>query len=130
MVENEVLQIEINNIKDDIKEIKEHQKETDAYFRETIDVLKENSIRQTEILKNQEKNQEIQFAELNKDISKLNGDISGIKKDIDDNLNTQTKWYQNFLNDNFGKTLKILFIIILVLLGVKIAGIDINALLK
>jgi seryl-tRNA synthetase len=130
MSNEEVYRTEINNIKEDIKEIKQDQKETNAYFRETIEALKENSIRQTEILKRQQENQERQFNDLNKDINKLNNDILGIKKDIDESINTHTKWYQEFLSNNIGKTIKFLFVIILVLLGARIAGIDIGALLK
>lgn len=120
------LRTEIDNIKEDIKEIKEDTKETNTYFRDTIEVLKENSIRQTGILENQEKQFQQQFSELNKDIVSLNEDVSGLRRDVNTNIETQTKWYQKFLDDNAGKTLKILFIIILILSGVKLVGIDIN----
>lgn len=127
--EYKVLETEINNIKDDIKEIKNDTKETNKYFRETIDTLKENSLLQTQILKNQELQSQQQFAELNKDVQSLNGDISGLRKDFNANVNNQTKWYQDFLSDTVGKVLKILFIIILILLGLKLANIDIIKLL-
>lgn len=60
------LKVEIENIKDDIKEIKTDSKETNQYFREVIAELKENSIRQTEILNNQEK----KFAEVDTTLQK------------------------------------------------------------
>lgn len=117
------LRAEIDNIKEDIKEIKNDTKENNRYFREVIDTLKENSIRQTEILKNQEKNQEQRFTQLNIDITE-------IKNDIDNNLKTNTKWYQDFFSDNFGLTIKFLIILVLAMFGVKVAGINISGLFK
>jgi chromosome segregation ATPase len=113
----EALKVEIDNIKEDIKEIKEDSKETNKFFREVIDTLKENSIKQTEILSNHEK----QFAKVNKDISEL-------KYDFDKSMESHTKWYQNFLNNNFGMVFKLLIILILLLAGVKLAGFDIEKL--
>lgn len=111
----ETLKVEIDHIKEDIKEIKTDSKETNKFFREVIDSLKENSIKQTEILSNHEK----QFAQVNKDISEL-------KDDFDSTIQTHTKWYQDFLSSNFGMVFKILAVLILLLAGVKLAGFDIG----
>jgi chromosome segregation ATPase len=121
----ESLKVEIDNIKDDIKEIKADNKEVKEYYRDVITELKENSIMQTAILKNQER----QFSDLNSDIDSLNNDISGIKNDIDNKLSEQTKWYQNFVDKNFGMTFKVLVILVLLLTGVKLAGFDVEKLL-
>jgi methyl-accepting chemotaxis protein len=121
----EALKVEIDHMKDDIKEIKQESKENAKYFREVInalkdnfDTLKENSIVQTEILKNQER----QFAQVNNDIEELDAKF-------DNNMQMQTKWYQTFLSDLSGKTIKILFIIVLILAGAKFVGLDITKLL-
>lgn len=114
----EVLKVEIENVKEDIKEIKEDTKETNRFYREVITTLKENSIKQTEILSNHEK----QFAQVNRDITEL-------KDDIDNNLQSQTKWYQDFLSTNFGIVFKTLIILVLLLAGVKLAGVDVSSIL-
>jgi short-subunit dehydrogenase involved in D-alanine esterification of teichoic acids len=121
-VSNEVFKAEINHIKKDIEEIKSDAKESNNHFREVIDVLKENSVRQTEILNNQMINQEKQFKQ-------INDDISGLKVDLHTNISSQTKWYQDFLSDYTGKTMKILVVVILILAGAKLAGVDIMKLL-
>jgi uncharacterized protein YydD (DUF2326 family) len=82
-VTHESLKVEIDNMKEDIKEIKFDQKETNKYFREVIDALKENSIRQTEILNNQELQNKTQFSQVKSEISELN-------QKIDDNIESQT----------------------------------------
>lgn len=112
------LKVEIDNIKEDIKEIKADQKETKQHLLETITVLKENQIQQTEILKNYEK----QFTQ-------VNSEISDIKNDIDDKFRNQTKWYQNFVDNHFGLTFKILIVAVLLLAGVKLAGFNFESLL-
>lgn len=118
MTTYESLKVEIENIKEDVKEIKEDAKETNKYFREVIDTLTRTSVQQTEILKNQEK----QFAQVNKDINEL-------KDDFDANVQTQTKWYQDFLSNNFGWVIKILVVLVLTLAGVKLVGFDVGKLL-
>jgi predicted nuclease with TOPRIM domain len=121
----EALKVEIDNIKEDIKEIKEDNKEVKTYYRDVISELKENSIRQTEILNNQER----QFARVNSDLEKVNTDIADLSDKFDSNLNTQTKWYQDFLNNNFGLVFKVLVILVLLATGFKIAGFDIEKLM-
>jgi predicted nuclease with TOPRIM domain len=117
----ETLKVEIENIKEDIKEIKDDNKEVKTYYRDVISELKENSIRQTEILNNQER----QFARVNSDLEKVNTDIADLSQKFDSNLNTQTKWYQDFLNNNFGLVFKVLVILVLLATGFKIATSDI-----
>jgi predicted RNase H-like nuclease (RuvC/YqgF family) len=121
----EALKVEIENVKDDIKEIKDDNKEVKTYYRDVITELKENSIRQTEILNNQER----QFARVNSDLEKVNTDIADLSDKFDSNLNTQTKWYQDFLNNNFGLVFKVLVILVLLLTGVKLAGFDFEKLI-
>jgi predicted nuclease with TOPRIM domain len=121
----EALKVEIENVKDDIKEIKDDNKEVKTYYRDVITELKENSIRQTEILNNQER----QFARVNSDLEKVNTDIADLSDKFDSNLNTQTKWYQDFLNNNFGLVFKMLVILVLLLAGVKLAGFDFEKLI-
>jgi predicted nuclease with TOPRIM domain len=121
----EALKVEIENVKDDIKEIKDDNKEVKTYYRDVITELKENSIRQTEILNNQER----QFARVNSDLEKVNTDIADLSDKFDSNLNTHTKWYQDFLNNNFGLVFKMLVILVLLLAGVKLAGFDFEKLM-
>jgi chromosome segregation ATPase len=112
------LKVEVEHIKEDIKELKEDAKETNKYVREVIETLTRTSVQQTEILKNQER----QFAQVNQDISEL-------KDDFDATVQTQTKWYQDFLSTNFGVVFKTLIILVLLLAGVKLAGLDVGSLL-
>lgn len=114
----EALKVEIDHIKEDIKEIKQDQKETQKHLMNTIDVLKENQIQQTEILKNHER----QFSQVNNDITEL-------KVDFENSVQSQTKWYQDFLSNNFGLIFKVMIILILLLSGVKLAGFDVSKLL-
>jgi predicted nuclease with TOPRIM domain len=81
-VTHESLKVEIDNMKEDIKEIKYDQKETNKYFREVIDALKENSIRQTEILNNQELQNKTQFSQVKSEIAEIN-------EKIDSNIESQ-----------------------------------------
>jgi predicted nuclease with TOPRIM domain len=116
------LKVEIENIKEDIKEIKEDNKEVKTYYRDVIAELKENSIRQTEILNNQER----QFARVNSDLEKVNTDIADLSDKFDNGLQSQTKWYQDFLNNHFGMVFKVLVFLVLLLAGVKLAGFDVE----
>lgn len=113
----EALKVEVDNIKEDIKEIKDDNKETKKFYQEVIAELKENSVRQTEILNNQEK----QFAQVNKDIDELSDKV-------DNGMNSQTKWYQDFVNNNFGMVFKVLVVLVLVLAGFKLAGFNLETL--
>jgi hypothetical protein len=120
----EALKVEIDYIKEDIKEIKLDNKEVKEYYRDVITELKENSILQTAILNNQER----QFARVNSDLEKVNTDISDLSDKIDNNINTNTKWYQDFLSSNFGLVFKVLVGLVLILAGAKIVGFDVNSL--
>ncbi|MEH7116055.1 hypothetical protein V7128_01350 [Neobacillus vireti] len=121
----EALKVEIDNIKENIKEIKEDNKEVKTYYRDVISELKENSIMQTAILKNQEQ----QFARVNSDLEKVNTDISDLSEKLDNSINTNTKWYQDFVNNNFGLVFKVLVVLVLIAAGVKIASLDFEKLL-
>jgi predicted nuclease with TOPRIM domain len=121
----EALKVEIENIKEDIKEIKEDNKEVKTYYRDVISELKENSIRQTEILNNQER----QFARVNSDLEKVNTDITDLSVKLDSSIETTTKWYQDFVNKNFGLVFKVLVILLLLAMGFKVAGFDIEKLM-
>ena len=114
----EALKVEIDHVKEDIKEIKEDNKEMKIYYRDVINELKENSIQQTMILNNQER----QFSQVNNDIAEL-------KEDFENNVQSQTIWYQDFLSTNFGMVFKVMIILILALSGVKLAGFDVSKLL-
>jgi len=126
----EALQVEVKNIKEDIaeikldyKEIKLESKENNRLLTENINKLTSSSIQQTEILKNQERQFNIQLDSVSNDISGLkshvDSEIGSLKNEIRESNETNTKWYQTFLSDFTGKTLKILFIIILLIYGVK-----------
>jgi hypothetical protein len=121
----DALKVEIDNIKEDIKEIKADSKEMKEYYRDVITELKENSVRQTEILNNQER----QFARVNSDLEKVNTDIAGLSSKLDNGINVNTKWYQDFLNNNFGLVFKVLVALVLILAGFKLVGFDISKLL-
>jgi predicted RNase H-like nuclease (RuvC/YqgF family) len=121
----EALKVEIENVKDDIKEIKDDNKEVKTYYRDVITELKENSIRQTEILNNQER----QFARVNSDLEKVNTDITDLSVKLDSSIETTTKWYQDFVNKNFGLVFKVLVILVLLATGFKVAGFDIEKLM-
>lgn len=105
----EALKVEIDNIKDDIKEIKEDSKETNKHFREVIDTLTRTQVQQTEILKNQER----QFSQVNNDIAEL-------KVDFENSVQSQTKWYQDFISGNFGFIVKVMVILVLGFAGIKL----------
>ncbi|WP_080845537.1 hypothetical protein [Cytobacillus gottheilii] len=117
-VSTDALNVRIEHIEEDIKEIKEEAKENNKYFRDVIDSLKENSIQQTEILRNQER----QFTQ-------VNNDIAGLRQEVQDSSKLHTTWYQSFLSDGFGKIIKIILIIILILSGASIAGVDVAKLI-
>jgi len=126
----EALQVEVKNIKEDIaeikldyKEIKLESKENNRLLTENINKLTSSSIQQTEILKNQERQFNIQLDSVSNDISGLkshvDSEIGSLKNEIRESNENSTKWYQSFLSDLTGKTLKILFIVILLIYGVK-----------
>lgn len=125
-----VLENEVNNIKEDIKEIKADNKETKKYHRETIDALKENILLQTQIMSNQQQQTEYQFKDLNKDVLSVKEDMTELKANVSTSINSQTKWYQNFITDNGKIVWKIIFFIIIVLSGLKLANIDVIKLLS
>lgn len=125
-----VLEVEIHNMKEDIKEIKLDNKETNKHFAEVITALKENAIVQTEIQKNQNEIQKYQNEKTDHQLNQLNDDIGELRVEITTNMKNQTKWYQEYLSKYTGKVLSILIIIIAALMGLKFANIDITKLLS
>jgi predicted nuclease with TOPRIM domain len=88
-VTHESLKVEIDNMKEDIKEIKFDQKETNKYFREVIGELKENSIRQTEILNKVTEQQHTQNEQQKIQFDKVNEEIADLNQKIDSNMDAQ-----------------------------------------
>lgn len=121
----EAVKVEIEHMKKDIDEVKADVKETKKMLTNNINQLTQTQIQQTEILKNQEK----QNAEMKDDISGLkthvDSEIGNLREDFKETTNIHTKWYQTFLSDTTGKIIKILFVIVLLLYGVKLAIPDI-----
>jgi predicted nuclease with TOPRIM domain len=101
------LKVEIENIKEDIQEIKQDNKETKEFYQTVIAELKENTIKQTEILNHQISSQEKQFAQVNTDIDGLT-----------DKVDKFTTW-----------GIKILIGLLLIVSGLRIAGVDISTIL-
>lgn len=120
VAENEnyqVLKTEVAHIKERLKEQAEDRK----IMLETQKTTSESLIRLTTVVENQEKT----LAET-KDL--FSTEIAGLRNEFQQVNQSQTKWLQNLLEGTFGKTLKILVLIILILLGAEIAGIDITKL--
>ena len=144
----EALQVEVQNIKENIaeikldyKEIKLESKENNRLLTENINKLTSSSIQQTEILKNQERQFNIQLESVSNDISGLkshvDSEIGSLKNEIKESNETNakfnevnTKWYQNFLSDNYGKFIKILIILLLLWSGIKFTVADIFKLMS
>lgn len=118
--------VEIKNMKDDIKELKEDRK----IMVENSTAMKENVIRLTSLMEYTNKRMDQQDEKINEFHSDINSEIAGMRKDMNQNVELNTKWYQNFLSDSWGKTLKIFVLIILALLGVKLVGVDITKLMN
>lgn len=117
------LEVEIYNMKDDIREIKLDNKETNKHFTDVVTALKENVIVQTELLKKTNELTELQFTQVKDEVGEL-------RVEIKSTLNSQTKWYQEFLSTNTKRVLMILMVVITSLMGLKLANIDITKLLS
>lgn len=85
----ESLKVEINNLKDDIKEIKEDNKEMKVYYRDVIGELKENGVRQTEILNKIIEQQDTQNSQQKEQFTKVNNEIADLNEKIDSNIESQ-----------------------------------------
>ncbi len=113
----EVLKTEVAHIKERLKEQAEDRK----IMLETQKTTSESLIRLTTVVENQEKN-------LVETKNLFTTEIAGLRNEFQQVNQSQTKWLQNLLEGTFGKTLKILVLIILLLLGAEIAGVDITKL--
>ena len=121
---------EIDEIKEDVKGIKEDQKQDRQFYVDTISSLKENLVRITVLTEKQDERMNQQDTKINGHYDSMKKEITGLRQDMKDTYNSHTKWYQDFLSGNFGMILKVLFIIILAMLGAKIGGIDIGSFIK
>ncbi len=126
----EAIQVEIEHMKKDIDEVKADVKETKTMLTKNINQLTLTQIQQTEILKNQER----QNAEMKEDINGLkthvDSEIGNLRNDFKETANTHTKWYQTYLTDNTSKVFRIFMFIIIIISGVKIAITDIPKILQ
>ncbi len=113
----EVLKTEVAHIKERLKEQAEDRK----IMLETQKTTSESLIRLTTVVENQEKN-------LVETKNLFTTEIAGLRNEFQQVNQSQTKWLQSLLEGTFGKTLKILVLIILILLGAEIAGVDITKL--
>lgn len=132
-VEHGAIKVEIDNIKEDVKELKDYRK----LYMDTNVALEKNLTRLTILMEKQDERSERQDERLDKQDKKIDEyhlstkeEITGLRDDMKETYNMHTAWYQNFLTSNFGKVIKFLFVIILVLLGAKLAGLDVTTLLK
>ncbi len=137
MTSNEVLHQRITDLSEDVKDLKkdvhsaeEEMKDIRAMNAETNRQLSENLIRLTTLVEAQdrrttefEKRQENHALQNNERFTKMETKIDETFHKIEQG---GVKWFQDFFDNTFGKTVKLLFIIILVLLGARIAGIEIN----
>lgn len=113
----EVLKTEVAHIKERLKEQAEDRK----IMLKTQKTTSESLIRLTTVVENQEKN-------LVETKNLFTTEIAGLRNEFQQVNQSQTKWLQSLLEGTFGKTLKILVLIILILLGAEIAGVDITKL--
>ena len=121
---------EIDEIKEEVKGIKEDQKQDRQFYVDTIASLKENLVRITVLTEKQDERMNQQDNKIDGHYSSMKQELTGLRQDMKDTYNSHTKWYQDFLSGNFGMILKVLFIIILAMLGAKIGGIDIGSFMK
>lgn len=123
---HDVLEVRIDNIEKDVEELKDYKK----IMMENTAQLKENLVRLTVLLEKQDERLQRQDSKIEKHQDETMKEVKSIRTEIHRANELHTNWYQKFFEDNFGKTTKFLFIVILVLLGVKIAGIDISGMLN
>lgn len=109
----EALSVRIGRTEKDIDELKVDVKEVKDMLNDNIRQLTVTQAQQTEILRNQER--DITGLKVHVDT-----EIGSLKTEFKDVTNIHTKWYQTFLSDNTGRVIKILFVIILLMYGVKI----------
>lgn len=137
--EYKVLQSEINHTKDDIKELKLETKEikedikqlnheirdNNSSLREAIDILKDNLVMQTQMLDATRQNNEYEFKDIKKDVVSVKEDMIELKDSVNQKINVDAAWYRDYLTTNTKIVLKIIFFVIMILSGLKLANIDV-----
>lgn len=121
----DVFEVEIRNMKEDIDELKTEAKEDRKLFAESIQTMSENLVRLTTLSEQQSRRQDEQDEKLND----VHANINDLREDINRSNTLHTEWYQQFIDGKFGLVIKTLIIIVLVLLGAKLMGIDVTKLL-
>lgn len=123
--EYRVLESELNNVKEDVKEVKQDIKENNSNLREAIDVLKDNLILQTQMLKETKQHNEYQFKEVSREVMSVKEDMVELKDTVTNKINTDTAWYREYLSTNTKVVLKIIFFVIMILSGLKLVNVDV-----
>lgn len=128
-----VLSVRIEKIEEDVGELKD----TNEKDRENNILIREAIVKLSTLLEKQDERQDKQEIRIEKQDNKLdymhqniNEEIKQLRDDIDESTSLQIKWYQKFFEDNFGKVIKILLFIILILIGYKLAQADLTTLFK
>jgi phosphoglycerate-specific signal transduction histidine kinase len=125
-VKHGVLEVKITNIEKELDEVKLDAKDHRKIYSETIVALRENISRLTVLAEKSDERLARQDKKMDDFHININQELSNLRQDMTRN----TTWYQNFFDNNFGQLVKWLFVVILVLLGSKIAGFDVSNLLK
>ncbi len=120
-VNYDVLKLEIDHIKNNIRELEADRK----IMMKTNQTLSENVVRITTLLENQATNINEQNRKIDTNQQHLNNEIAGLRNELQRSADLQTKWYQDFLSSASGQVFKILLIVVLGLLGANLAGVDI-----
>jgi len=126
MDNSEVLKVEIDNLKEDVREMKEDRK----VMMETQQSMSNSLVRLTTLMEKNDERLEQQDKKIDEHHVSINGQIEGLRADMSKERETHTTWYQNFLDNNFGKVFKALLILVLLFAGFKLAGVDVQALFK
>ncbi|WP_299831165.1 hypothetical protein [uncultured Metabacillus sp.] len=126
MDNSEVFKVEIENLKEDIKEMKEDRK----VMMETQQSMSNSLVRLTTLMEKNDERLEQQDKKIDEHHVSINGQIEGLRSDMSKERETNIKWYQTFMDNNFGKVVKVLIIVVLLMTGMKLAGADISHLIK
>ncbi|MGX9721739.1 hypothetical protein [Bacillus pumilus] len=120
-----VLRTEIDHMKENLRELDSDQKADRKIMLQTNKTLSENVVRLTTLIENQAVALTEQNRKIDRNQEQLNSEIIGLRSEVQRNTEMQTKWYQEFLSSSSGQVFKIIFIVVLGLLGANLAGIDI-----
>ncbi|MET3505646.1 hypothetical protein [Halalkalibacter oceani] len=126
--ESESLQMQINHVKEDVEDLKEYKKlymENNMALVRNVERLTTLAEKQDERMERQDKRMENQERKIEAIQKKNSDEITGLRQEIQKSNELNITWYQKFIGSTFGKIFKYMLIIILILLGVKIAGADI-----